>query len=303
MAYIHPDAAEHHRKRWLRHDAYRFAAPGTPEAETGLSHPWAEVARQEQAAADEAKARALAEQEAIEREVDALRASHQRVRIMLADLKFELALRALGRKYREDQPRVPAGSGRESGRWTDSGGSGAGRDDGQVLSDVTPDAVIPGAQYAENATPKQYSVVLADEEVPKGIGHTISRHVGKSDDELLDIVRSDWTRRTIGSFEITEFRLAHGSFSSLESANDFVNRTLEDNREKVDEVASGQKDTETLDKRFGYPTGREAFRPIGDAEPYLRNTYAVRVIIDHDPRIDRGYRVRTAFPVNEDSSR
>jgi len=70
----------------------------------------------------------------------ALRASHQRVRIMLADLKFELALRALGRKYSPDQPRVPAGSGRESGRWTDGqstsgGGSGAGRDSGDAPQD------------------------------------------------------------------------------------------------------------------------------------------------------------------------
>jgi hypothetical protein len=135
MAYIHPDAVEHHRKRWLRHDAYRFAAPGTPEADPGLSHPWAEVARREQAAADEAKARALAEQDEFERKVLALRAANARVRIMLADLKFELALRALGRKYREDQPRVPAGSGRESGRWTDGGGSGAGRDDADAPQD------------------------------------------------------------------------------------------------------------------------------------------------------------------------
>jgi hypothetical protein len=142
MAYIHPDAAEQHRKRWLRHDAYRFAAPGTPDADPGLSHPWAEVARHEQAAADEAKARALAEQDEFEREVLALRASHQRVRIMLADLKFELALRALGRKYSEDQPRVPAGNP-DGGQWTSGGGGqstgdggeGAGRDDGAAPLD------------------------------------------------------------------------------------------------------------------------------------------------------------------------
>src|SRR5205807_532426 len=39
MATIHPDAVAHHRKRWLRHDAYRFAALGTPEADPGLLHP------------------------------------------------------------------------------------------------------------------------------------------------------------------------------------------------------------------------------------------------------------------------
>ena len=55
-------------------------------------------------------------------EVEALRADHQRVRIMLADLKFELALRALGRKYSADQPRVPARNS-DGGQWT-SGGAG-----------------------------------------------------------------------------------------------------------------------------------------------------------------------------------
>lgn len=51
MVYIHPLAVEHHRKRWERHDAYRFAAPGSPEADPGFLHPWAAVARAEEAKA------------------------------------------------------------------------------------------------------------------------------------------------------------------------------------------------------------------------------------------------------------
>lgn len=97
----------------------------TPEAKKpGYLHPWAAVARAEEAAEDEARARAAAEQDAFEREVLALRAANARVRIMLADVKFELALRALGRKYSQNQPRVPAGS-RQGGQWT-SGASGIG---------------------------------------------------------------------------------------------------------------------------------------------------------------------------------
>lgn len=141
-----------------------------------------------------------------------------------------------------------------------------------------------------------------NEEEVRG-GHTLRDHVGKTDDELLDVVRTDWIRRTVGRFEITDFRLAEGSFSSAESANDFVNRTLEDNRGSVDQVASGREASVTLDKRFGYPTGREAFRPFGDSEPYMRNTYGVRVIIQHDATASGGYRVRISFPINEDSSR
>jgi len=120
MAYIHPLAVEHHRKRWIRPDAYRFAAPGTAEAKMpGYLHPWAEVARQDQVVADEAKARALAEQDEFEREVLALR--HE-----LAKLKLELELRRFRRKYSPDQPRVPAGNP-DGGQWTDGSGGNVAR--------------------------------------------------------------------------------------------------------------------------------------------------------------------------------
>ncbi len=39
----------------------------------------------------------------------------------LAALRMQWALVKLARKYRADQPRVPAGS-REGGQWTDGGG-------------------------------------------------------------------------------------------------------------------------------------------------------------------------------------
>jgi len=287
MSYVHPAWLEGQRQRWQRHDWKRWVKPE--------AHHLYE-ARQDKARAEPAEDQVA--DVAFLAEVEALRADHQRVRIMLADLKFELALRALGRKYSPDQPRVPAGY-REGGQWT-SGGGGAGSDDSRVISEVTPDnEAIPGAQYAQGPTQRPYSVVLADEEAPKGIGHTIRDHVGKSDEELLDVVQKDWIRYSAGKFEITDFRVAEGSFLSLESANDLVNRTLEDHKETVDRVASGELDRATLDTRFGYPTGKEAFRSTGDSEPYIRDTYAVRVVVRYDSTSERGYAVRTAFPINE----
>jgi hypothetical protein len=50
--------------------------------------------------------------------------------------------------------------------------------------------------------------------------------------------------------------------------------------------------------RFGYVTGYEAYRRDSDSRPYMRSTYGVRVIIDHDTNSERGYTVRTAFPIN-----
>ena len=189
---------------------------------------------------------------------------------------------------------MPAGNP-DGGQWTSGGGDGAGRDGGQVLSDETPDGIIPGARYAQNTTQRPYSVVLADEEAPKGIGHTIRDHVGKSDDELLEALQ----RRRFDTPGVSFIGKRQGSFTSLEAANDFVNRTLERNRSTVDLVATGKLDEEFITARFGYVTGREAFRPSPDADPYMRNTYSVGVFIRHDPGANRGYRVFSAYPRND----
>ena len=85
------------------------------------------AAEAEKAARREAEAAAAAEHEAFY-------AQHLELRRQLADVKFELAFRRIFRKYSPDQPRVPAGSS-EGGQWTSDGGSGAGRDDGDVPQD------------------------------------------------------------------------------------------------------------------------------------------------------------------------
>lgn len=91
---------------------------------------------------------------------------------------------------------------------------------------------------------------------------------------------------------------AEGSFDSIENANDLVNRTLRANGPLVDLVASGQEDDDYIVYRFGFGTGYEAYRPDPDAEPYMRSTYAVAVVIWHDANSPRGFRVITAFPMN-----
>ncbi|GJE42115.1 hypothetical protein [Methylobacterium soli] len=118
-----------------------------------------------------------------------------RVRVALA--RAQLALRG----YNQFQPRVPAGVA-EGGRWTadDGGGSGAERDDGRI-------------RLAENETGRQKPIDLREEEM-RG-GHTLRKHVGKNDEELL--------AKVIGSRRISTFyRYGYhrdGSFASLGDAN------------------------------------------------------------------------------------
>jgi hypothetical protein len=113
MSYMHPAALAARRKYWTRPDAYRFAPPGTPEAKMpGWLDPSATRVRLKEAQEEEARA-------AFAAEVKALQAQQDRLCEMLAELKYEFAWRRMCRKYgyNPDQPRVPAGSGIESGRW------------------------------------------------------------------------------------------------------------------------------------------------------------------------------------------
>ena len=59
MSYFHPIWLEGRRKYWTRPDAWRFAAPGTPEAKMpGWLDPWMTRVRAKEAAEDAARARA-----------------------------------------------------------------------------------------------------------------------------------------------------------------------------------------------------------------------------------------------------
>lgn len=95
---------------------------------------------------------------------------------------------------------------------------------------------------------------------------------------------------------------AVGSFTSLRAANSLVNATLSEpgNVDAVAAVASGrEREFVSIVSTAPYssPTGNEAFRGSPTAQPYMRATNAVRVVIVHDPTLSRGYRVHTAFPV------
>lgn len=303
---------EYHR-RYSRPDWRRFVRA---DWERRVSPAEREAIRKDLALCDLAFETPLArrrrkEQEAREQEErEALEAKHRReierealdLKAELAALRVELLWAELRRKagFNPDQPRD------EQGRWTDSGhgtsgdgvgvrsGDDSGRNDDSILSDVTPDNFFkPGTQLAQAEIQRRYSVDLGEEE-SRG-GHTLREHVGKTDEELLARVRADRGRAGIFSYA----RARHGSFESRESANDFVNMTLERNQPLVDQVADGKMDNAFLKARFGFRTGREAFRPTIDSEPYLRDTFEVGINIRHDPRAARGYRVHTAYPRNE----
>jgi len=143
MTYVNPIWLEGQRQRWqrhdwqrfIRHDAHRFAAPGTPEAKMpGYLHPWAAVAKAEEAAKAEAEERETFERELLEvrRELDELKlelAARRAARLKEAealrrksDLAWDQFFRTFKRYaaqqkagFNPDQPRD------DHGKWTDSG--------------------------------------------------------------------------------------------------------------------------------------------------------------------------------------
>nr|DAH95280.1 MAG TPA: CdiI immunity protein [Caudoviricetes sp.] len=206
-------------------------------------------------------------------------------------------------KYSPNQPRVPKGNGEESGRWTDGGGGinrlaqpmgDIGINDPRGISDATLDNFwMPGAQLAQNDRTQSYPVDLLEERALGG--HTIEGHVGRSSEALLDRVRQEAaTARDYGSAG----GLRVGSFPSLEVANKLVNSVITKNAETVARVANGLLPRATLDAEFSAPTGYEAYARTERSQPYIRDTYGVRVVIVPDRSVSKGFRIETAFPQN-----
>jgi hypothetical protein len=139
-----PEWLDEQRRRWLRPDADRYLRPDAdrymkPEP---FDH---------NAFIEEFRAKKAAEAVSARAAINPL--DDPSVRRLLAELKHELMLWRLRRKYRPDQPRVAAGNP-EGGQWTsDGGGAGSGRiNDSRVVSDASG---VPrlGAQYAELRRP------------------------------------------------------------------------------------------------------------------------------------------------------
>jgi hypothetical protein len=80
-----------------------------------------------------------------------------------------------------------------------------------------------------------------------------------------------------------------------------VNRVIQNHKSEVDLVSSGEWDEQWMEDRIGSQTGIEA-TPDANLVVFTRPTYNVGVLITHDSRSPRGYRVTTAYPLNDDAA-
>jgi hypothetical protein len=295
----HPPSAYdlHQQQRWTRHDAHlwirhdfaRWLPPGADPAE---------AAKERARAAEDAAFDAWIENErrwiaAIREEVDELKAT-------LARRRLEEA------KYSPSQPRVPAGNPR-GGQWTRSGGDGQSPGTGiaQPMGNVELGDVSESSEVGDlfQITPDDTrvdGVQLAGEPVDlleqeqRG-GHAIGEHAGRTYDYLKSRARDNAQNILDRGDDFRGVRV--GSFTSVQSANRLVNSTISDNQDKIDQGIRDGEPFVLISKSFKSPTGYEAYLARAHAEPVIRDTFGVEVLIRPDPGSARGWRVHTAYPV------
>lgn len=137
---------------------------------------------------------------------------------------------------------------------------------------------------------------LPEQSILRMRAQTYDKHVGKSDEELLNVLRRNYIVGAAADW----FQQAEGSFADIPSAWSFVNRVLEENPAEVDKVAKGRHPDAVLQSRFCGVTGKEAFRPDCYVAPLIRDTHCVCVVIKAAVGTERGYRIHTAFPTSQD---
>lgn len=146
-----------------------------------------------------------------------------------------------------------------------------------------------------HAQPRRVVWDLPQQSVLRLRAQTCEKHVAKSDEELLNVLRRNYTVGVTADW----FQEAEGSFADVSSARDFVNQVLEQNRASVDFVTNGHLPEAVLHGDFPCVTGREAYRSSYHSAPVIRDTHSARVVIKQAFGTEHGYRIHTAFPSSQ----
>ena len=111
-------------------------------------------------------------------------------------------------------------------------------------------------------------------------GHLIERHVGKSEEWLVDRVRRD---------NIS----AASSFRDIGEAEHFVSATLSEHQDRIDAWVDGKGGNRlVVDASFDASTGISVKRGDSSAE----DVFSVRLVLERSDRLDIGYRIVTGYP-------
>lgn len=111
-------------------------------------------------------------------------------------------------------------------------------------------------------------------------GHLIERHVGKTEQWLVDRVRND---------NIS----AASSFRDIGEAEHFVAETIGEHQGRIDAWVDGQGGNRlVIDATFDASTGISVKRGDANAE----DVFSVRLVLERSNKLDIGYRIVTGYP-------
>lgn len=216
----------------------------------------------------------------------ALRCARSAARVLAAAIRVRRLLECRA-GFDPAQPRD------DHGRWAASASGGT------LSSPVTGE---PTSDTAETRNPKDgiqvagppfFTPVSLELEEVAG-GHTIARHVGKSDEEL--IFRAFMAMEENGGKYRADGYSA-STFEDLRDANSLVNLTLARNAPMVFAVSVGLVRYDFIDLDYPGRVGREVNIADRFSTPEMRSPTRVRVLIMHDDASPKGFVVHTAYPM------
>ncbi|MFI0239077.1 RNase A-like domain-containing protein [Streptomyces sp. NPDC016845] len=149
-----------------------------------------------------------------------------------------------------------------------------------------------------------YAIDLANAEGLYG-GHSVDKHVGKTDEQLAQRLRDQQITRPDGSVR----PLAASSFTDLTSAQRLTQGTIDDieNAQKIErwldrlaqQPVPNENSTLTLDKSFTEVTGRTVSRSVYDRDGLnaaATDAHGVNVVLRYKRGIDPPFIVLTSMP-------
>ena len=147
-------------------------------------------------------------------------------------------------------------------------------------------------QLAQNM-PDQTPVDIAIED--QNGGHTLQKHVAKSDEFLLNRIATE----QYGNWFYSRKLASAGSFFSADEANSLINSTISKNLQIADSVARGDYFDEpfAIESIFNSVTGKEAYADTETGMAYMRKTNGVKVVLRRDVNRINGFYVLTAYPI------
>ncbi|MFD3617677.1 RNase A-like domain-containing protein [Streptomyces sp. NPDC058676] len=161
-------------------------------------------------------------------------------------------------------------------------------------------------KYTTDADEKNhfYPIDLANAEGLYG-GHSVDKHVGKTDEQLAQRLRDQQITRPDGSVR----PLAASSYPDLAAAQRFTQETLDDipNAEKIErwldrlerDPVANERSTLTLDKTFTEVTGRTVPRTAYDADGLQArgsDAHGANVVLRYKRGLDPPFIVLTSMP-------